>query len=184
MREEFESMRHGHLDLTNVSKYQTHFFSDKIKPVYPALYWAGCTARQFADTEINEMPAEKAIELVSTGAAAHIAFSAMRDGSQHFSVDYGRLNSVAIRDSYLLSRRAECADSFGEGTLFSTWNATSRYWQIEINKHDSENTAVASHCMLYRFKKMPLGLNITLRTFKKRWTTSLHPYDASLLSNT
>lgn len=101
-------------------------------------------------------------EAVSTGWAAPIVFALKKDGSLLFCPDYSKQNVVAIRDSYPLPCKDENINSFGEETVFSTLDANSRYWQIEIDEYGLEEIACNSFHQLYRVIRMPLGLKYAL----------------------
>lgn len=55
----------------------------------------------------------------------------------------------------------------GEERIFTTLDANSGYWQIEITEKDKNKTSVTSHHGLYRFVIMPFGLKNALGTFQR-----------------
>lgn len=92
-------------------------------------------------------------------------FAPKKDGSLHFSIDYRRLNALMIPDSYPIPRMDECIDSLRSAKIFSTLDANSGYWKIEIDPRDRDKTTFTSHHGLYRFVRMPLGLKNAPETF-------------------
>ncbi|GFV07021.1 hypothetical protein TNCV_2664001 [Trichonephila clavipes] len=64
-----------------------------------------------------------------------------KDGSWRFCVDYRKLNSVTKKDVYPRPRIDDTLDCLKGAKFFSSMNLRSGYWQIEINKADSEKTA-------------------------------------------
>ena len=61
----------------------------------------------------------------------------------------------------------ECIDSLGEARIFSTLDANSGYWQIELADEDCEKTAFTSHSGVFQYKRMPFGLNNVPSTFQR-----------------
>lgn len=78
----------------------------------------------------------------------------------HFWVDYRNLNTVAKRDSCLMPSMDECIDLLGKPTIFSMLDASSGYWQIEVEDADKGKTNFTWHHGLYRFVRMPLVYKI------------------------
>ena len=60
-------------------------------------------------------------------------FVPKKDGKLRFCVDYRRLNTMTVKDSYPLPRMDECIDSLGDASVFTTLDAYSGYWQVAIN---------------------------------------------------
>lgn len=49
-------------------------------------------------------------------------------------------------------------DSQGDAAIFNTLNDESSYWQIKMDDADKDKTIVTSHCRLFRFLRMSIGL--------------------------
>lgn len=79
------------------------------------------------------MIAEKPVNPANTKMAAPFVPGPKRDGSLRFFVDYQKLNSVKIQDSYPLPRIDECMDRLREATVFSSPASSPGYWQIKID---------------------------------------------------
>lgn len=87
-----------------------------------------------------------------------IFFVSKKDGYLLFFVEYRRVNTVTLLDSYPIPRMEECIDSVGEAKVFSTLDTNAGYWQIEIDDAEKEKT-FTSHHFLYQFTRIPFGLN-------------------------
>lgn len=60
----------------------------------------------------------------------------------------------------------ECVDCLGGARVYSTLDASSRYWQIEVHKAIREKTAFISHNGLFKFTSMPFSLKNAPVTFQ------------------
>lgn len=80
-----------------------------------------------------------------------------------FRVSYSLMNTVSVRDSYPIPRKKEYIDSIGEGKVFSTLDANSRYWQIRmVEKHVEKDKVRDTVC--FAFSRMPFELKNALAT--------------------
>ena len=102
-------------------------------PVASQPYRAGPSSRKLIDEEIQRILKAEVIEPTSSPLSAPIVLIPKPDGSVRFCVDYRRLNAVTENDSYALPRIDDCLDSFGEAQFFTTLDANSGYWQIEVS---------------------------------------------------
>jgi hypothetical protein len=84
-----------------------------------------------------------------------------------FCIDYRRLNTVTVRDSYPLPRMDECINSLRDASVFSTLDCNSGFWQITVSPEDKEKTILTSHEGLFWFFRMPFGLKNAPATFKR-----------------
>lgn len=62
--------------------------------------------------------AEKAIEPVYFKWATPMVIALRRDCSPRFTVDFWKLNAVAVRDAHALPRMDECFDSLEDAAIF------------------------------------------------------------------
>jgi len=56
-------------------------------------------------------------------------------------VDYRKLNSVTIQDTYSLPRINESLDALAGSKYFSTLDLLSRYWQVPLSPDVQEKAA-------------------------------------------
>lgn len=73
-------------------------------------------------------------------------------------MDYRKLNTVTVKDSYPLPRIDEALDQLSGACFFSTLDLTSGYWQVEFLPDDRPRTAFVTQKGLYEFSVMPFGL--------------------------
>jgi hypothetical protein len=91
----------------------------------------------------------KVIEPASGPWWAPIVLILKPDGSIRFCVDYRKLNDVSVNDSYALPRIDDCLDSLGSARYFTTLDANSGYWKINVAPEDRERTAFTSRRGLF-----------------------------------
>ena len=83
---------------------------------------------------VNEMLQAQVIEESSSPWASPVVLVRKKDGSLRFCVDYRRLNAVTWKDVFPLPRIDDLLDQMGGKRVFSTPDARSGYWQIQMHE--------------------------------------------------
>ena len=181
MLRKYEDMWDGSLGEINVTEHHIDLIPGS-RPITQQPYRAGPKAREFEQEQIDRMLRDNVIEPSQSAWASPVVLVPKKDGTLRFCVDYRRLNTATVRDSYPIPRMDECIDSLGEAKVFTTLDCNSGYWQIPVSKRDVEKTAFVSHSGLYQFIRMPFGLTNAPATFQRtldlilsgyRWKTCL-----------
>jgi len=98
-------------------------------------------------------------------------------------VDYRKLNSATVKDSYPLPRIDDSIDALSGSCWFSTLDLASGYWQVEVEERDRPKTAFTTGSGLYQFTVMPFGLCNAPATFERLMERVLSglPWEVCLL---
>ena len=72
-------------------------------------------------------------------------------GSCRFCINYRKLNSVTIKDSYSLPNPNDGLQSLHGSKWFSTFDLASGYWQMEVDPKDRPKTAFTCQSGLFEF---------------------------------
>lgn len=97
-------------------------------------------------------------------------------GSLRFDVNYRKLKTFTKRGDYPPPSMDNCIDSLGEAAFFSTLDAISGDWQVEIETEDQVKTRFTSHHRIYCFVLMPFGFWNSARTFQKTMYVALRTF--------
>lgn len=81
-------------------------------------------------------------------------------------MDYRRLNSATLKDSYPLTRIDDSIDAKSGACWLSTFDLASGYWQVEVEEKDRPTTAFTTGSCLYHFTVMRFGLCNAPATFE------------------
>lgn len=65
-----------------------------------------------------------------------VVLVSMQDGRLYLYIDYRKLVTMTVRDTYPLLRINERADPLRDATIFLTNDCKSGYWQTEIPEAD------------------------------------------------
>ena len=148
-------------------------------PVHTQPYRAGPKTRQ-VEEHVSKMLDADLIEPANSECASPVVLVPKPDGS--LCVDYRKLNSLTVQDTYPPPRMDECIDSMEEAQFFTALDANSGYWQITVAYEDRDKTTLTCHAGCYRFKRMLFGLCNAPATFQRtldillanlRWKTCL-----------
>lgn len=111
------------------------------------------------------------IKLVQTEWVAPIMLALKQNGTLRLGAYYCKLNAVTIGVSYRILHVDECIASLRDTTNFSTLDASSGYWQLEVGDEDHYKTAFTSLEGLFPYIWMPFSLKAHLGCFNAGWTS-------------
>ncbi len=123
--------------------------------------------RDEAKSEVDRMLEQGVIQPSCSPWASPVVLVRKKDGSLRYCVDYRRVNSVTVKDSYPLPRIDVTLDALGGSKWFSTLDLASGYWQVEVDPMDKCKTAFVTEGGLFEFNVMPFGLSNAPATFER-----------------
>jgi hypothetical protein len=119
---------------------KTTLYTHKIKTEGPAIRGYNYKPpRHLLDairSEIKTMSANGIIEKSESSYTSPIVLVSKPNGGRRFCVDFKRLNSQTIKDSYPLPTIEESLNRLSGCSVFSTLDLVSGFWQIPLNKPD------------------------------------------------
>ena len=99
--------------------------------------------------------------------ASPVVLVRKKDRGVWFCIHYRKLNGITKLDEFPLLRIDDTLDLLSGAKYFTTLDLASGYWQVPMEPSSQEKTAFTTHCGLYEFKKMPVGLVNAPATFQR-----------------
>jgi hypothetical protein len=85
---------------------------------------------------------------------------AKKDGGFQLVVDYRKINSKIVFDSYPMPTIEQALDQFGGATIFSVLDLNSAYYQIPLCEESPRVTAFCTPFGLFEFNKLPMWISV------------------------
>ncbi|GFX59946.1 retrovirus-related Pol polyprotein from transposon 297 [Trichonephila clavipes] len=98
--------------------------------------------------------------------ASPVVFISKPNGSMRICIDYRKLNTQTIPDSYPLLRMDDLLNEAKTTPYMSTIDLRSGYHQVKVGAEDQEETAFTCPFGIYEFTRMPLGYEMHLQHSK------------------
>ena len=83
-----------------------------------------------------------------------------RDGGYRMVVDYRKVNTKVVFDSYPMPTIEQALDQFGGAVVFSVLDLNSAYYQIPLSRRSRCVTAFCTPFGLFEFNKLPMGISV------------------------
>jgi len=113
---------------------------------------------------VNELLAQGLVR-PSKSPYASSAFLVPKNGAGfRLVVDYRKVNTKIIFDSYPMPTIEQAFAQFGGATLFTVLDLNSTYYQIPLSYKSGRVTAFCTPFGLYEFNKLPIGISVGCQT--------------------
>lgn len=117
---------------------------------------------------LKQMLACGAIRHSQNSWASNVVLVRKNDGNLRLCLDVKRLNSLTIRDAYMLLLIWSILDSLAGPKWFTSLNIQSCYWQVEIEETDKIKTAFkVGNLGFYECNCTPFGLTNSPAVFQR-----------------
>ena len=117
---------------------------------------------------LKEMLDSGAIRESESPYSSNVVLVRKKDGSLRFCIDFRKLNSRTIRDSYNLPRIDDTIDTLIGAKYFTKLDLRSGYWQVEMEEADKAKTAFSvGNLGFYECNRMAFGLTNAPATFQR-----------------
>lgn len=127
----------GEINVTDMRIYLMPYS----KPLTSLPLWASQEGREFERREIGKQLKAEIIDTASSEWAAPELFVSKKDGKLHFCIEYRRLDSMKVKDTYLLPQMYNI-DTLGDAEYFTILDAYSGYLQMMIRQQKRPKTAL------------------------------------------
>ena len=131
------------------------------------LFRAVSKALQAEQDEVDRMLRAGVIEPAQSEWAPPVVLVPKPDGSFRFCVDYRRMDTIPLRDTYPLPRMDECIQSLEYAPVFTTLDCNSGYWKIPVAPLDRDMTTFTCHAGTYRYRHIQFGLTNAPATYQR-----------------
>jgi hypothetical protein len=123
------------------------------------------------DEQVKSLLKSKIISPSKSQWASRIILVRKRTGELRLCIDFRNVNEVTEYEEYPIPRIDEILDELSQASIFSILDATSGYYQIEIEENDRPKTAFRWKTGFYEFNRMPFGLCNAPATFQMTMDT-------------
>ena len=122
---------------------------------------------EFIDQHVDKMMEKGIVSPTSSPWSSNVVLVRKKGGELRFCVDYRKLNSLTVKDSYPLPRIDTCLDALGGQQYFSTLDMRSGYWQIEMDDDAIAKSAFVTRKGVFQFNVLSFGLSNAPAMFQR-----------------
>ena len=102
-----------------------------------------------------------------------------KNGKVRVCLDPRDLNKAIKREHYPMKTVEEVAAQLAGATVFSTLDASSGFWHVKLDEKSSKLTTFNTPFGLYRFLRLPFGINSAPEIFQRRITQTFEDIDGA-----
>jgi hypothetical protein len=126
-------------------------------PVIEAMGRLSPDRQEEIDKSIQDLADRGLIEEGNGAWRSRVLLVKKPDGSWRTTIDYRKLNSLTIPDSYPMPRIDDMLDRLNGSKYFSKLDMTDGFWQILLDEESKEYTGFATTSKFWQWKVLPMG---------------------------
>ena len=88
-------------------------------------------------------------------------------GGFRLLVDYRKVNSRVVFDSYPMPTFEQAFEQFGGATVFTVLDLNSAYYQIPLSNISRRVIAFCTRFELFEFNKLPMGISVGCQSLSR-----------------
>lgn len=155
----------GKLGCTTVVE---HKIETKSLPIKSRYYPVSPVIQKEIDKELNKMLELGIIEESNSPWSSPVVMIRKKSGDYRMCIDFRKLNSVTVKDSYPLPYISHTLDKLKNARYLSSLDIKSAYWQIPLAQDSKLYTAFTVPGRgLFHFNRLPFGLHNGPATFQR-----------------
>ena len=105
--------------------------------------------------------------------ACGVVMAIKKEDQLRFCCDSRYLNSVTVKDAYLIPRIDESLSKLGDANFFTFLDLGLAFWQVPLRKQDRHKTGFACELGLFQWKRIPSGLCNATATLQRLMAQAL-----------
>jgi hypothetical protein len=155
---EFPALFSSALGTANCATYEIEL-SDST-PVRSAPYRCAPPKTAIFRDMVNQLLGQGVVRPCKSPYASPAFLVSKRDGGLRLVVDYRKVNSEVLFDSYPMPTIDQTLHQFGGASVFSVLDLNSAYYQIPLSERSRRVTAFCTPFGLFEFNKLPMGISV------------------------
>lgn len=148
----------------------------EVEPVKQNPYRYPCLQRMEIEKLVTEMLKAWSYNPVIVHGHLQSCWVKKNDGSWKFFIDYRKLNSLTIKDSFPIPLVGDLPNELRATKIFSKIDLRAGYHQVRLPPKDISKTAFVTVSGLYEFKVMPFSLTNAPATFQALMNSIVQPH--------
>lgn len=146
------------------------------RPPYRPMFRLSPSEMAEVRKQVTELLQKGLIEPSSSPFGAPVLFVQKKDGTIRLVYDYRQLNSLTIKNKWPLPRIDDLIDSLGGASIFSCFDLTAGYNQLQIPESDVAKTAFCTPLGHFQWKVLSFGLSNAPAAFQSTMQRIFNPY--------
>ncbi len=159
---------------TNIIEHEINVKDNR--PVRQGIRPLNPIQRKFVANEVDRLCKLGLVQPSKSPWSSPLVIVKKANGDFRMCVDYRKVNSLTVKDSYPIPRISDILDSLSGSQWFCTLDLRSGYYQVRMSEESRECTAFPTPNGHYEFAVLPFGLCNAPSTFQRLMDEVLRDY--------